>query len=297
MKKALLSIILTTIFVFSFINCSNNNVVDKDVTISSAGWIYHNVSTSYQHLYWNTDTSITATAYIQFEVHLSNSLLKEDDISSFTATSGDITFDVPSGIFHLVDSSSGGKVLYSSWWYRNNSSSHRIPLGPWTFTVTLNNGNSDSYKTTFSKPGSSTIVANSWAVTEDYGTPGQDDFPMVKRADVTSAEFNSSTGILTVSFSIEDPMARDGWVNILNENREYVGGSNSFLSEGRTFQNNGSNNTYSFDIANYPEISFDINLIHYVYVDIVDGYQYDGTSSEGVYDCMSKSELKQITLQ
>ena len=301
-KNILLSGILLC-FLLSLSACPDPVITEElAVEISEAGWIYNNLAPEYLDLIWQNPPS--STCYFTFSLWYTGTAIQPGELTSFTAVSGNVNFEVPVDNDIYKDSTTvpdwhGLDGYYS---YRAGDDTHYMPLGPWTFTLRFIDGTESVYTRTFNKPGTKETTDNTFIVTEDYSSPNSIFLPMVKRANISSANYTAGSDTLSIQFSMDDVQARSGWVVLLDADATTIWSSDVLVDSsgiisdqlGGTFHTDGAANTFTIVLADYPEINADFDFTHYITVNIVDGKQYESLSP-GSYDCRSVSAPMVIT--
>lgn len=183
----------------------------KQVTISSLGYRFENIDPNF----WINPQ--TETAYVTFSLYLAETNLVSSDIGSITLEAQE-----------YKETLSGSQISYDDsvravTAYRESSTSlHNLPLRPWTFTVTLTNGNSHSVWAEFAAPGASSADPSlSHVYTGDYTGDKTGKAAMVARAQISNATYTN--GDLTVDFTVDDGFAYNAWLWLYDTNDNTVG--------------------------------------------------------------------------
>lgn len=298
MKKLLSVFFIASVLFLS--SCDNGSTPEEmKVEIVSAGWYYKNISTAWQDMAWG-GTNNTSTAYFDFTLWYEGEKILPEELVSFTAQADGYTYTVPvDKDIHLDSSSDPNKHGLDGYYvWTAGSNNHAMPLGPWTFTLTFADESETVHTRTFNKPGTTNTIENTYFITEDYAAgAGTSHFPMVKRATVTEATYDSASGDLTVKFNVNDTLARSGWVRIYDSNGDYVTssadrfvGSNDVvdtkLNTGASFNTDGTENTFVVNLATEMNSAVTTSGTYRAVVVLIDGKHY----TDGSYDGMSYSD-------
>ena len=304
MVKQGLTVIMIGMFILCFSGCPGTGAgEDLAVDVDGVGWIYYNCDPDFQNLVWSNPPYLS-TSYMWFNIAYSGTEIQPGELTSFTAESGSVFLNVPvAGDIYKDSGTNPDRHYFDSYYlYSAGSDTHLLPLGPWTFTLTFVDGSESTAVRTFNKPGTADPLSGGYVVTEDYSGTDATHLAMVKRAAVSSAVYDSGSNEITVGFSINDSQVRSGRMVLYNENGDFVGRGLSFVSDsgvisselGGVFHTDGTANTYTASLEDYPELTVDLNLQHYAVVECYDGKQYE-ILYPGAHDCVSISAPRLIS--
>lgn len=221
MLKKIFYCVFMIIFIFSCDVLQKDTKKSKTVTIDSIGWILVNESK-------DADEEIDDhSVKIWFNIYL-----EEDDIEATDISSFEITSDV-SGFYWNIkdigDKYDSGKLnvrLYVS------SLPDQMPIGDYTFDITLTNGNTDTYVFNVPAPNSITTNGCKYIYNEDYEISngnipsGMVQLPM--RANIVGGNYSSSDETLTVEFRVNQSIIYNGFILLYNDDDTYIGYTTSF---------------------------------------------------------------------
>lgn len=272
------------------------------VTITGLGWLEENIDLSF----WQAPPPGGETAFYDFWIHYAGNITFADvQYARVYLPNGHYwTISRDSTFFDATNQRIGGYGL----WY-DSANPGLLPIGPLQVEVKLNDGVDATYTATIPAPASTTAGSYTTMHTEDILTPPPNSAPMVARATVGPTNtLTSATGVISITFSVNDPKVYDGFVWFYDANKAYLGGffyfrnpSNGQVGSqlaGSTLHVDGTINTLTLqpsDLllnagATVPQIaSFGIGL--------TDGAQYPQGSSTLRRDCRSVSALASLTVQ
>jgi hypothetical protein len=279
------------------------DLAERNPAISDIGWTVENIADSW----WGT-SSTKRSANINFWISFEESELTAEYIESVSILAPndrswvydepeaiDARFDPDSGVF------GGWQRLYSPYYQSNGSV---LALGDYVFEITYTSGVIVSETLTVPAPGSTTTNSMSYFYTEDYigaSSPPSGYIALPKRAEISSAIFDTVNSEIDISFSVDDSNIYNCSIWFYNSAGTYVGGVDWFrdFSTGiLSSMINNSSELYTDGTTNniavpYTEINFlsdySSSNIFSMHIVLSDGKQYVSSTVSG-YDTRSVSE-------
>lgn len=179
-----------------------------------------------------------------------------------------------------------------------------LPIGTYTFTVTLRNGSSDTATLLVPAPNSSGTDGNSFVYTEDFigaDAPPAVYTPLPERGIIETATLDAQADSLDVTFSVSSDVVYSGWLWAYDVEGDYVGLSEYLrdyetatlspsLNGGTELLADGTSNQFSLSSAQFEfEEGYDFEDIAILELVLTDGEQYLGTETND-YDNRSRSK-------
>jgi hypothetical protein len=286
--KRLFPGLLLTVVLLIFAGCPDPN--SQSITISGVGWYIDNIDPSY----W-TSSPPTAHAFFRFDIAYSGSSISAGDVNSIRVTAPDAVYWEPPLSSCTFDTQN--KRIYLPALFES-SNIDSLPIGIFTFLVTLANGTTATRTLLVPAPNSTTTGTYTRVYTEDIAPPATST-PLVTRA--TLGAHSNAAGTLTINFTVTDSKVYNGYVWLYDAANTYIGYTTTRfrdsangnvltkLNGGGAYNTNGTNNIITLtnsDITYQSGKSFaDINKFIVV---LTDGLQYTPGSYSGA-DCRSIS--------
>ena len=264
------------------------SVPAQEVTIKDVGWILENRPSGAQ-----AEPSVFAKFWLVFDEHG----LGADEFAS-------VRIDAPNGSHWLYDepqdftgnlfSGENGSIFETGYLYSSNlGAGHALPIGTYTFTVTLRSGGSSTRTLLVPAPGSEDTDGNAFVYSEQFegaASPPEGYVALPKRAAVQSAALDKAS--LTISFTVDDSKVFSGWLWVYDAAGKPIGGSEdlrSYETKGAGLLTDGSLNRMTLSAEQFGFVggaSFeDLAGLELV---LTDGWQYPG--AERSWDTRSISE-------
>lgn len=291
MLKKIFYYVFIAVFILSC-DILQDDTKKKTVTIDSLGWLLINETKDDDEDL--DDNSVKIVFYIR---------LAEDDIEGTDISSLEVTSDVGDTSWNIEDFDDryDGDIITVRL-YRS-SYPDLMPIGNYTFDITLTNGNSDSYVFNVPAPNSTTIDEFKYIYNEDYISSHSDlsseYVQLPQRAGNIDGDYNINDETLTIDFSINQSIIYNGTVLLYNDGtyigyttyfRDFTTGKvNSLTNSGEDYYVNGESNTINITDSDvtFTESPYSISDITSFIIMLTDGYQYEG--NEYSYDSCSYS--------
>ncbi len=273
------------------------------VTITGLGWYEENIDPSF----WQTPPPSGQTAFYDFMIHYAGNI-----------TFGDLQYArvyLPNGRYWTISRDStffdATNQRIGGWgrWY-DSTYVNVLPIGFLQVEVKLNDGVDATYTANIPAPASTTAGTYATMHTEDLLSPPTTSAPMVKRATVGPTNtLTSATGVISITFSVNDPKIYNGFVWFYDAGKAYLGGfflfrnpsTGLFASQlaGSTLYTDGTTNTLTLQAGDLRlNAGATVSQIASFHIVLTDGAQY-GVQASGIlrYDCRSISARGSLTVQ
>ncbi len=272
------------------------------VTITGLGWLEENIDLSF----WQTPPPGGYTAFYDFWIHYTGNITFADvQYARVYLPNGHYwTISRDSTFFDTTNQRIGG---YGHWYESANPGV--LPIGPLQVEVKLNDGVDATYTANIPAPGSTTAGSYTAMHTEDVLTPPLNSAPMVERATIGSTNtLTAATGVISITFSVNDPKVYDGFVWFYDAANAYLGGFFYFRNPstgqvgsqlaGATLHTDGTTNTLTLQPGDLQlGAGTIVGQIASFRIGLTDGAQYPQGGSTLRRDCRSISAGASLTVQ
>ena len=276
---------------------------DKQVSVETVYWITENL---------NRDAEEPGpTARVRFRLIFAEEDLSADDFASIRiedpSQTLDWVFDETEDFEERFDAEYGNFLtpfLVSS---RLDGGSV-LPIGTYTFTITLKNGNSNTATLLVPAPNSLGTDGNSFVYTEDFSgadAPPAGYTPLPRRGTIEAATLEADS--LDVTFSVESDVIYSGWLWAFDAEGEYVGKSEDLrvyetgtisagLNGGAALLTDGTSNQLSLSPSRFEfKEGRSFEDVASIYLVLTDGEQYLGTDTD-LWDNRSVSSKFEVSV-
>ena len=182
----------------------------QSISISGVGWYIENIDESF----WTTPPG--AHAFFGFGIAYTGSAISASDLSSIEVAAPDATVWTLGPADCTVDTQN--KLIQLPALYKN-STIDVLPIGTFTFRVTLKNGVTSTMNLLVPAPNNTTTGGFTSVHTEDVAGPAAST-SLVERA--TQGTHSLGAGTLSINFSVNDAKVYNGFIWFYDSTGSYV---------------------------------------------------------------------------
>lgn len=297
------ALLFSCLAVFMLSACGSSGPA-KDVTISDAFWVIDN----------RVSENSGASAFLRFWLVFEEVDLEAEDFASIEiedpTKTRTWTFDEAEDFEEDFFVGEMNSLFATNYLYSSADDGSTLPIGTYTFTITLKNGRTETGSLLVPAPGSLGTEGRSHVYTENFSrasNPPGGYVALPRRGTIEAATLDPQAASLELTFSATDELVFSGWLVAYDAAGDSIGASDDLrdyetgavmpgLNEGAGFMTEGTSNRLTLSSSQFEfwedDTSFeDIAALRLI---LTDGSQYEGTTS--TYDTRSVSGLFEVTL-